>query len=209
MIKITLELSNINNVLNRNIFVMALIKCNECGQMVSDKASNCPQCGAPINTQIVNNTEELTHTPKLKIIIEKGFILRNTTLEIKSENNIIGEYPFRSEFEVEIPVYPKIELTFYGYKIKLALNTNENYTCKINASFLLSYELSNDEGKIIKSDKTNFFVSLISFFIPIIGLIYYFVSKENSPLKAKSALNAALIGFILSFIHILKVIFTE
>ena len=28
---------------------MALIKCSECGQMVSDKASACPHCGCPVN----------------------------------------------------------------------------------------------------------------------------------------------------------------
>ena len=28
---------------------MALIKCSECGQMVSDKASSCPKCGNPID----------------------------------------------------------------------------------------------------------------------------------------------------------------
>lgn len=28
---------------------MALIKCSECGQMVSDKATKCPNCGNPIN----------------------------------------------------------------------------------------------------------------------------------------------------------------
>ena len=28
---------------------MALIKCEECGQMVSDKASACPHCGCPVN----------------------------------------------------------------------------------------------------------------------------------------------------------------
>lgn len=27
---------------------MALIKCTECGAMVSDKAASCPQCGAPM-----------------------------------------------------------------------------------------------------------------------------------------------------------------
>ena len=27
---------------------MALIKCNECGQTMSDKASVCPNCGAPV-----------------------------------------------------------------------------------------------------------------------------------------------------------------
>lgn len=28
---------------------MALVKCNECGGMVSDKATVCPHCGAPLN----------------------------------------------------------------------------------------------------------------------------------------------------------------
>ena len=27
---------------------MALIKCNECGQMISDRATKCPKCGCPI-----------------------------------------------------------------------------------------------------------------------------------------------------------------
>ena len=28
---------------------MALIKCSECGQIISDKATSCPKCGNPIN----------------------------------------------------------------------------------------------------------------------------------------------------------------
>lgn len=31
---------------------MALIKCSECGRMISDKALNCPQCGAPVEVKI-------------------------------------------------------------------------------------------------------------------------------------------------------------
>lgn len=31
---------------------MALIKCTECGQMVSDKAVSCPNCGAPIERKV-------------------------------------------------------------------------------------------------------------------------------------------------------------
>lgn len=27
---------------------MALIKCNECGHMISDRATKCPKCGCPI-----------------------------------------------------------------------------------------------------------------------------------------------------------------
>lgn len=29
---------------------MALIPCSQCGNMISDKASNCPKCGKPVNT---------------------------------------------------------------------------------------------------------------------------------------------------------------
>ena len=29
---------------------MALIKCEECGKEVSNKAASCPNCGAPIST---------------------------------------------------------------------------------------------------------------------------------------------------------------
>ncbi len=31
---------------------MALIKCTECGEMISDKATTCPHCGAPIEKMI-------------------------------------------------------------------------------------------------------------------------------------------------------------
>ena len=32
---------------------MALIKCTECGRMISDKAACCPNCGAPVEKQII------------------------------------------------------------------------------------------------------------------------------------------------------------
>lgn len=38
-------------------FVMALIKCPECGKEISDKAINCPNCGFPIN-QVEVETEQ-------------------------------------------------------------------------------------------------------------------------------------------------------
>jgi DNA-directed RNA polymerase subunit RPC12/RpoP len=38
---------------------MALIKCSECGKEVSDKATSCPNCGAPIAAK-----EAVTLDPK-------------------------------------------------------------------------------------------------------------------------------------------------
>lgn len=31
---------------------MALIKCKECGEQVSDKADLCPKCGAPFKLRV-------------------------------------------------------------------------------------------------------------------------------------------------------------
>lgn len=39
---------------------MALIKCSECGHMVSDKAAKCPKCGNPMNENINNGGENST-----------------------------------------------------------------------------------------------------------------------------------------------------
>ena len=37
---------------------MALIKCPECEQTISDKASKCPKCGYPIQEYLGGKTEE-------------------------------------------------------------------------------------------------------------------------------------------------------
>lgn len=38
---------------------MALIKCSECGQMISDKASSCPHCGCPLEQQVFNEINSM------------------------------------------------------------------------------------------------------------------------------------------------------
>jgi hypothetical protein len=38
---------------------MALLKCNECGKDVSDKAVLCPHCGAPLPTLSEGQVENL------------------------------------------------------------------------------------------------------------------------------------------------------
>ena len=39
---------------------MALIKCRECGQMISDKATRCPKCGCPTKIEVVQHQEDAT-----------------------------------------------------------------------------------------------------------------------------------------------------
>lgn len=44
---------------------MALIKCTECGNMVSDKADRCPHCGCPVSI-ILGESEKAPEKPPVK-----------------------------------------------------------------------------------------------------------------------------------------------
>ena len=45
---------------------MALIKCNECGQTMSDKANVCPNCGAPVGATETQNVRPNTMRPTVE-----------------------------------------------------------------------------------------------------------------------------------------------
>jgi ribosomal protein L40E len=49
-----------------------------------------------------------------------------------------------------------------------------------------------------KADAPNMGFAVLSFFIPLVGLILYLTWKEETPLKAKSCGKGALIGVIVS-----------
>lgn len=64
---------------------MALIKCDECGKEVSDKAATCPNCGAPIASKQNSNTQ-----PTIKIT-PVGSDSKNKTKT--SNDSVIVESP--------------------------------------------------------------------------------------------------------------------
>ena len=37
---------------------MALINCPECERQISDQAKNCPDCGYPVKSEIINYVED-------------------------------------------------------------------------------------------------------------------------------------------------------
>lgn len=51
-----------------------------------------------------------------------------------------------------------------------------------------------------QADASSTGIAILSFFIPLAGLILYFVYKDTAPLKAKSARNGALIGICVSIV---------
>lgn len=70
---------------------MALILCNECGEQVSDKAENCPHCGAPV----VAKGKEYSEIETCKVC-GKYFGRGKTCVSCGAERNDI--YVLRCEF---------------------------------------------------------------------------------------------------------------
>lgn len=54
------------------------------------------------------------------------------------------------------------------------------------------------ESSAVVEDAPNLGMALLGFFIPIVGLVMYFVLEKTEPLKAKSAGKGALISVIVS-----------
>jgi uncharacterized membrane protein YvbJ len=52
-------------------------------------------------------------------------------------------------------------------------------------------------------DKSSIGFAILSFFIPLVGLILFLVWKKDTPMKAKSCGKGALIGFILSVVQVI------
>ena len=46
---------------------MALIKCKECGQMISDRAKKCPKCGTPTHVEVsIHKNDVVPHEEEVK-----------------------------------------------------------------------------------------------------------------------------------------------
>lgn len=53
------------------------------------------------------------------------------------------------------------------------------------------------------ADKSNIWLNVLSFFVPIFGIIWYFVKREKKPKEAKGTLKTAIVGVAVNFAIIL------
>ena len=89
------------------------------------------------------------------------------------------------------------------------VDTNNNQTINVvgnggMAQPNMPTQVSNDANVVVSStpnqDKANVWLAILSWFIPLAGLIIYFVKKKTSPKTAKVSGICALISFILNCI---------
>lgn len=114
---------------------MGLVRCNECGEMISDVAKTCPNCGAPQKTTQTN----LVHCRECGEMI--------------------------STYAQSCPKCGAVQ--------SVAKNNNN-------------------------TNKPDLGICILSFLIPLVGIIIAFVKMETEPLKAKEYRAWAVIGTIIS-----------
>lgn len=184
---------------------MSLVNCDECGQMISDKAVACPHCGAPVKIDVNPSEQTASHsTSTLRVIRTGKYPVASVTLIVKSNGMIVGIYPFDVGFDMEIHASPDMELVvrYQGVDTptRLTLLPKRNYVCKVNYSTTFSYELYEENSILQKEDKLETLMLIICVLIPIVGIIYYFVKKSEYPVKAKNALVISLISIGITFL---------
>ncbi len=57
--------------------------------------------------------------------------------------------------------------------------------------------VATSEGGLIADDKPSIGLNILSFFIPLAGLIMYFVMKKDTPNKAKSIIKWTIVSIVL------------
>ena len=85
-----------------------------------------------------------------------------------------------------------------GNKLIVEVNSSQNYSQPIQENQIpINHDINNG-----KEDKANVWLVILSWFIPIAGLIIFFVKKEDSPKTAKASGLCALISFIINLLVI-------
>ena len=171
-------------------------KCNNCGKIVSEDTSFCPDCGSSIfdtavNTPVDSSTQETVSSPFSTVettpnsasaqsdSVRSAFEQPNQPLN--NANPVVTQQPFTSVESVPI----QNEQPLYG-------SAPVTQTATMTAT--------------VTNDKANVGLIILSVFIPLAGFILYFVKKKEEPKAAKSYGLAALIMFIVNIV--LSVIIT-
>lgn len=131
---------------------MALIKCTECGQMISDKASKCPNCGCPTQDNLTHGFESakkskngliwLISILSLSVLLGGGYYFYNKTNgtegeevnEIRIDSLLAdGHYTFKGNWESSrYSAQPcKLEFEKNGMNLESCAYTNLKYDTRI------------------------------------------------------------------------------
>ena len=167
---------------------MALIKCDECGKEISNKANICPNCGISLKTGGLNKNKIIKIFSDIFITL---LLLLFLWFTLSDCYEMINENIYLEFYNVAYLIYnfvlPMFFISLWLYKLtnKLALKWLSLFFLVIGivcySSYFLSY-YSNDENI---AEKVQFlFKYLIEIFVP--SIVSFNLIASNKSIKKES-----------------------
>ncbi len=167
---------------------MALIKCNECGKEISDKANICPNCGIRLKKRIGNANKIIKIFSDTLIVI---LLLLFLLFTLYDSYEAIKDIIYLEFYDVAYLIYDiippvfLISLWLYKRTNKLFLKWLSLFFLIISifgySSYFLSYYYNMDN---IFETFQYLFKYLIKIFVP--NIVLYYLTTDNKKMKKES-----------------------
>ena len=164
---------------------MALIKCEECGHMMSDAAQRCPKCGCPASIHFMEIYYEGSSTFRVKGTIK---------LKINGEEiNHGGNFKDGLSTKILLKTTPVvIELSTFGKlrKVNFTLDVNPAKNSRLELKydavigFFTEAEYIVEGGEVVtikasKGDKRRVYLFCFIFLVLFVGIQVYFINRRS------------------------------
>lgn len=181
--------------------------CPKCNAILDNDAKFCTNCGAMLNTtdSANNNFDE---TPASAVNSDMGGSPNNNASGFAGQSNqtpnFNGGYNPNQNPNFNGGYNSNQNPNFSdGYNPNQNPNFNGGYNPNQNPNFNGGYQPNPNYGAPgqynmpVSEDKASVGWCILSFFIPLVGLVLFLTNKDKKPKYAKACGIAALIGFIL------------
>jgi len=182
-------------------------KCPNCGILNADSSAYCTNCGSSLksssgcdnssckNINVHGYTQWFAVNPAVQVYVNGEKVVQVQKGEI-----------------ITVPVPGPCQMKFTCHVRSVTINVNPDVDSDIFLSFdrmsgcLLANTNSgtrNSENGVdvqSKTDKPNIWLDILSFIIPIVGLILFFSKRAEYPSSAKSYLICSICGFVVNLI---------
>lgn len=181
---------------------MSLIKCPSCGspnvEQIDVDKYQCSYCGKTFS--------QSQNAPTEKVINIHGYtqwFAVNPDILIKVDDQPIDKVGKDGVVKIKVdkPCQLKFECSLRSTTINVdpAVDTDVYLSFDRISGSLLANTQADDENTEI--DKPNMTLDIVSLLFPIVGIILYFIKKEEYPNSAKAYLTCAILGFAIGLIY--------
>jgi len=168
------------------------IKCPKCGQFAADTYKYCPHCGSSLTleTTIVNDESQYNRSENSGSSYERGQEGQRPPFQQQGQQTQYGQQqagrqqgPFGQQSQTQQGTQTQQGSTTNPFPFPgFGQNKTGNGTATTSV------------------DKSSLLLNVISFIIPLVGIIAYFIYRTKAPKKGKAALIAALCGVVFNLL---------